>query len=150
MKKLIITLSALYITIVSIAQIKNPIQWSYSSKKIADKTYELHATAILEPGWHIYSQTTGKGGPVPTSFTFNNNPLVTITGAVKELGKIEKTFDKNFNTTVKYYSKKVDFIQTVKLKANVKTDVTGEIQYMLCNDKNCLPPKKISFTISLP
>lgn len=138
------------IAIASIAQIKNPVQWSYSNKKISDKTYELHATATLEPGWHIYSQTTGKGGPVPTSFTFNNNPLVTKTGTVKELGKIEKTFDKNFNTTVKYYGKKVDFVQTVKLKANVKTDVTGEIQYMLCNDKNCLPPKKISFTISLP
>lgn len=150
MKKLIFTLTTLFITIATIAQIQNPVQWTYSTKKISEKTYEFHATATLESGWHIYSQNTGKDGPVPTSFSFNSNPLLIITGSVKELGKIEKIFDKNFNTTVKYYAKKVDFTQTIKLKANVKTDVTGEIQYMLCNDKNCLPPKKITFSISLP
>ena len=148
--RIILTCISALVLCTSFAQIQNPVQWSYHAKKISDKTYELHATASIEPGWHIYSQTTGKGGPVPTRFIFTQNPLAVLTGTPKELGKPEKVFDKNFNAIVKYYSHKVDFVQTIKLKAAVKTNVTGVVEFMVCNDKNCLPPKKVSFNVSLP
>lgn len=147
---IILTCIGALVSCVSFAQVQNPIQWSYHIKKISDKTYELHATASINPGWHIYSQATGKGGPVPTTFVFTQNPLITLIGTPKELGKPEKVFDKNFNTMVKYYSRKADFVQTIKLKAAVKTNIAGIVEYMVCNDKNCLPPKKVSFNASLP
>lgn len=134
------------------AQIQNPVQWSYNAIKITDRignVYELHITAVIEKGWHIYSQTTGKNGPIPTNIIFTTNPLIKLIDKIKEVGKMEKVMDKNFNTTVKYYSKKVDFVQEIQLKANVKTDISGQIEYMICNDKNCLPPKKVPFTITL-
>jgi thiol:disulfide interchange protein DsbD len=38
----------------------NPVTWSFSATKIADKTYEIHMKAIIQSGWHLYSQTSPK------------------------------------------------------------------------------------------
>lgn len=130
------------------AQIANPVKWNYSAKKIADKTYEIHLTANIEPGWHLYAQEAGEG-PEPTSFSFTRNPLVSHEGAVKEIGKAVKEYDPNFNTTLKYYSNNVDFVQKVKLKTNATTVVKGTITYMVCNDKKCLPPKDVPFSVKV-
>lgn len=132
-----------------IAQVKNPVKWTYSAQKLSTGKYELHMTAIVEKGWHIYSQNTPDGGPVPTAFAFTKNPLVTLSGPVKETGKLETHFEKLFDVEVKQYSDKVDFVQTVTVKGNVKTNVAGKVEYMLCNDKECLPPKEVNFSIAL-
>ena len=130
------------------AQMENPVQWSYSAKKIADKTYELHITAILEGKWHIYAQDAGEG-PVPTEFSFTTNPLVKMDGKVREVGKLEKSYDPNFKSVLKYYGSKVDFVQKVKLKSNATTVVAGTVTYMVCNDKKCLPPKDVPFSVKV-
>jgi thiol:disulfide interchange protein DsbD len=132
-----------------IAQIKNPVKWDYSAKKLSNGKYELHMIATLEKGWHIYSQNTPDGGPVPTKFTFTKNPLVTMEGKVKELGKQESYFEKLFDVDVKQFSDKVNFVQTVTVKGNVKTNMAGKVEYMLCNDRECLPTKKVDFSIPL-
>ncbi|MFL9484771.1 protein-disulfide reductase DsbD domain-containing protein [Chitinophagaceae bacterium LWZ2-11] len=131
------------------AQIKDPVIWKYEAKKKAAGVYELTITATVESPWHIYSQNTGKGGPVATAFTYKANPLVTLDGKTKENGKLEKVFDKSFNTNVLYYSNTVTFVQTVKVKGGVKTNVSGVVEYMVCDDEQCLPPTKKPFDIKL-
>ena len=79
-------------------------------------------TADIQGGWHVYSQDAGNG-PEPTSFVFSKNPLVKFDGKVKEIGKLEKAFDPNFNSTLKFYNSKVDFVQKVTLKAAASTVV---------------------------
>ena len=130
------------------AQIKDPVKWTASSRKKATG-YEVVLTATLPKPWHIYSQSTGEGGPVATNFKFAKNPLVTFDGKVKEIGKLKEDYDKNFDTKVRYYGDKVDFIQTVKVKGNLKTNVNVTVEYMTCNDSQCLPPTKKSFNVSL-
>jgi len=130
------------------AQLDNPVKWTYSAKKIADKTYELHISASIDGNWHIYAQDAGEG-PEPTSLSFAVNPLVKLDGKVKEVGKLEKSFDANFNSVLKYYSKQVDFVQKIKVKSAATTLVKGSVTYMVCNDKKCLPPKEIPFSIKV-
>lgn len=134
---------------VCFAQLKNPVKWSFSSKKIDASTYEVRMTANLDAGWHIYSQNTPDGGPVPTSISFTQNPLTNLQGKAKEVGKIEKRHEELFGVDVMQYSTTVDFVQTVKLKGNVKTSVAGTIEFMTCNDHECLPPTTQSFSIPL-
>jgi hypothetical protein len=81
----------------------------------------------------------------PTSLSFSKNPLLNLDGKVKEEGKLEQEYDKNFGSTLKFYSNKVSFVQRVKLKSAVATVVKGSINYMVCNDKKCLPPKEYPF-----
>jgi Disulphide bond corrector protein DsbC len=125
------------------------ITWTYSAKKLAGDKYELHLVANPPVGWHIYSQTTPDGGPVPTTFTFNKNALATVTGTVKEKGKLVTYYDKNFKVNVKYFEGKVDFVQIVTVKGKIKTNVSGEIESMICNDRTCMPPTTEKFNIAL-
>jgi hypothetical protein len=139
------------ITIVAISlKAQNPIAWTFSSKKIGDKKYEIHMTATIQSGWHLYSQTQPSDAiAIPTGFTINPNPLLEMDGKIKEVGKVEKFHDAKLEISANQYSNKVDFVQVVKLKANVKTSVNGNVEFQTCNDEKCLPPKTISFTIAL-
>ncbi len=131
------------------AQIKDPVSWTFEAKKKSADTYEVVLSANIQGKWHIYSQKTGKGGPIPTKVSFKANPLLNITGEVKEVGKIEKYMNEIFQTDVLYLSNKVQYVQTVKLKGKAKTNITGTIDYMVCDDSQCLPPAKKTFDIKL-
>ena len=148
MKKIYIALLSFFMVGMASAQIENPVKWSYTSKKISDKVYDIYVTANLDPKWHIYAQDAGEG-PEPTSLSFGKNPLVKLDGKVKEDGNLEKEYDKNFGSELKFYSNKVSFVQRVKLKSSVATVVKGSINYMVCNDRKCLPPKAVPFAVKI-
>jgi thiol:disulfide interchange protein DsbD len=148
MKKIYLALLSFFVVAVASAQIENPVKWSYSAKKISDKVYDVYVTANLDNKWHIYAQDAGEG-PEPTSLSFSKNPLINLDGKVKEEGKLEKEYDKNFGSTLKFYSNKVSFVQRIKLKSPVATVLKGSVNYMVCNDRKCLPPKEIPFTVKV-
>ena len=149
MKKLLFTLT-LFVLVSAAASAQNPVSWSFSTKKINDKTYELHMTASIQKDWHLYAQEQPKDAiALPTTFAFNKNPLLAFEGNVKENGKLEKYTDKVLNVTAHQYSNKVDFVQVVKLKAKAKTAVTGKLEFQTCNGDKCLRPETVSFTFPL-
>lgn len=130
---------------------QSPVKWNFTAKRAAaaKNKYELHMTALLPAGWHIYSQNTPEGGPEPTKITFANNALVVHAGKPKEIGKLVKKHDDNFGVDVLHYAGKVDFVQTVTVKGSIKTNVSGEVYYMICTDSKCLPPTTAKFNIAL-
>jgi thiol:disulfide interchange protein DsbD len=149
MKKLVLALAVMLFTQLGFSQMKDPVLWSFSSKKIDATTYEVYLTATIESGWHIYSQSTPDGGPIPTSIEFTKNPLITFDKTPAEKGKLEQHHEELFGVDVKQFSNKVVFVQTVKLKGKVNTNVSGSIEFMTCNDHECLPPKTQKFSIAL-
>ncbi|HLF45447.1 MAG TPA: hypothetical protein VI548_03435 [Chitinophagaceae bacterium] len=124
------------------------VQWGYSPKKILDKTYEIRLTPIVQSPWHIYSQTSPEGGALPTTISFNKNPKICIEGKTKEVGKVVSKYEDVFEV-VKYFEGQADFVQIVKFKSNIKTNINGSIEYMACNDEQCLPPKTVDFSVRL-
>lgn len=128
------------------AQILDPVKWDYTAQKINDSTYALHIKASIDPGWHVYSQNAGDG-PIPTSFTFDNDPQVKLLGNVEEKGKEIRTYDKVFKSPLRFYANSVDFVQKVNVKGN--TTLKGTLEFMVCNDVNCLPPKDVPFSFQL-
>lgn len=150
MKKTILFLLGFFVAGFVFAQSESPVSWTFNSKKIAANIYELRLTATMQPGWHLYSQKQPADAVAqPTSFTFNSNPLLSLDGAVKEVGKIEKFRDEKLDVSANQYSGKVDFVQVVKVKGNAKTNVTGKLEFQTCDDKKCLPPKTLPFSIAL-
>ena len=131
------------------AQVKDPVKWSFTSKKVNATTYEVHLTATIERGWHLYSQTTPDGGPVATTISYAKNPLLTLDGKTTEVGKMEQRHEELFGVDVKQFSNKVDFVQVVKLKGKAKTSLNGSVDFMTCNDHECLPPQTEKFSVSL-
>ena len=149
-KKLLFSFVVLIIAgATSFAQL-NPVSWAFNSKKIGDKTYEVRMTATMQPGWHLYSQVQPEDAiAIPTDIQFNKNPLISLNGSIKEVGKMEKFKDEKLGVAANQYAKKVEFVQVVKLKANAKTNLTGTIEYQTCDDEKCLPPKKVNFNLAV-
>src|SRR6187402_1903990 len=105
MKKFIF-ISFLVVMVVGGVSAQQKISWAYSSKSLGNNKYEVRITATPPMGWHIYSQLTPDGGPIPTTFRFNNNALITLQGKTNEKGKVITYFDKNFKVNVKYFEGK--------------------------------------------
>jgi len=148
MKIFILISAALLISLGPKAQ--SPVSWNYSVKKVADNTFEVKMTATIQSGWHLYSQNQPEDAiALPTEIKFNGNPLLSFKDKVKELGKLEKYEDKTLGVEAWQYSGKVEFVQTVKLKANAKTSITGSIEFQACTDEKCLPPKEVKFNLSI-
>lgn len=127
------------------AQILNPITWSYSSKRISNTEAIIYIKANLQEGWHLYSQTVGEGGPVATSFRFASASSYELLGRAVEPKPVKK-FEPVFMMEVSYFENSAIFQQKVKLKSK-KPIVRGKVKFMVCNDKQCLPPGEIEFVI---
>lgn len=149
MKKTILLALIVLSGTIAIAQSSKQVNWVYSAKKVADKTYEIHMTATIGGDYHLYAQDAGGDGPIATTFNFTKSPLFALDGAVKEKGQIVKKFESAWNHNVNYYEKTVDFVQVVKLKSNVKTTLAGKVEFMVCNDKECLPPADVDIKVNI-
>ena len=144
-----ITLLALCALALSTTFAQEPVQWNFTAKKVADNTYEIWMTATVNKPWHMYSQHTPDGGPLPTKVQFTKNPLLNMQGDVKENGKLVKKREEVFDLDVQYFDGNATFVQTVTVKGKVKTTLSGTVEYMVCNETQCLPPKTIPFKVNL-
>lgn len=145
MKKLLLAALISFISTVSYSQILAPVKWSYGAKKINNEQAVVFIKATIDKGWHIYSQHVADGGPVKTSFKFNNSDDYTLNGITIEPKAISK-YEKAFSMNVQYFEQSVIFQQKVKLK-NGQAAVNGTLNYMVCSNKQCLPPEDVEFSI---
>jgi Disulphide bond corrector protein DsbC len=149
MKKLVLLTIIVSAALSCTAQL-NPIMWSFTAKKTGDKMYEVQMKATIQNKWHLYSQKQPDDAiAIPTTFTINANPLFKLEGKISETGKMEKYKDKELGVSANQYSNTVTFVQKIKLKANVKTNFTGNVEYQTCDDHQCLPPKKVNFSVAI-
>jgi thiol:disulfide interchange protein DsbD len=70
-------------------------------------------------------------------------------GATKEAGKVKQVYDELFKTNVRYIGETATYTQTIKVRAGVKTNISGSVEYMVCDDRQCLPPSKKTFDLKL-
>jgi hypothetical protein len=145
---LLIGLSLLTGTL-TMAQSSKQVTWNFSAKKIADRTYEVHMTATIGGDFHLYAQDAGGEGPIATEFTFTKSPLFALDGKVKETGKLVQKYEEAWKHNVRYYEKSVDFVQIVKLKSNAKTNLAAKVEFMVCNDHECLPPADVDIKVPI-
>lgn len=144
-----IVVALMFAGFVSQAQL-SPVTWSFTATKVSDKTYEVHMTATIQTNWHLYSQVQPDDAiAIPTTFTVNANPLFSKEGKIKEVGKMEVMKDATLGVSANQYSRTVDFVQKIKLKANAKTNFSGKVEYQTCDDKKCLPPKTVNFSVAI-
>ena len=123
------------------AQFASPITWTFEQRSVGEDRFELIATATAEPGWAIYSQFTEAGGPVPTTFYWEEGDHYDLIGASVEEGHRKEGMDELFGVNViKFLSDEpVTFTQTVRV-IDYGTPITGEVEFMCCDEEQCLPP----------
>ena len=131
------------------AQIHDPVNWTTSVEKISDTEYDLIATASIDGNWHLYSQSVPDDGPIPTTFTFKGSKDYLKKGNTKE-EKGHEVDDPVFEMVIKFFDKKATFKQRIKIKNSSAFKVNAVVEFMVCNDTQCLPPKEVDLAFQIP
>ena len=146
MKKILLSSALALGALAAQAQILTPVHWSYAAKRTSPTEATLYLKATLDAGWHVYSQTSQKGGPVKTTITFAPAKTYALVGPTQEPAPTTK-YEPVFEMPVRYFEQAVIFQQKVKLAGKGPATVKGTVQYMTCNDQKCLPPDEVAFSI---
>ncbi len=120
------------------AQLVDPVKWENKSKKLDDGITEIIFEANIEMNWHLYSQYFDEGGPVRTTFYFDESDKFELIGSPTESPEPEEEMDEIFNIKVKYFSHKATFVQKVKLLTDEAFTITGAIEYQVCQEDKCV------------
>lgn len=123
-----------------------PVSWRFSATPGNAHDAVVHITAHLAPGWHVYSQAIGGGGPVPTRFSFDRGAYA-LTGPTREEGNAKTYYDEVYEMEITWYTGVVHFEQDILLEHPAAT-LTGRVEYMVCNNEVCVPGEK-AFSVKI-
>ncbi|GHU80885.1 thiol:disulfide interchange protein DsbD [Bacteroidia bacterium] len=116
------------------AQIQEPVKWNYH----INESGEILFHAVVEKGWHLYDMNLPEDGPIPTSFEFERIVGAELSGKVHTNSKIHSQYEEMFLMTVRWFAENPTFIQQLKITDKAKFQISGTINYMVCNDENCI------------
>jgi len=138
--------SLLFAILTACASGTGPVHWNIRALAASDGTLSVICDARLEEGWHLYAtQLSSDQGPIPTAFRL-------VEGGGSYILRVEEPtpvehYDPNFGMVVRYHDGNPRF--TLHTTAKATGPLSGEVEYMLCNDKTCLPPTVYTFTVNV-
>ncbi len=136
-KNLMFAVIAVMSSLVSVAQPLEPVQWSTSVESMGDSQYKISFKASIDADWHIYDLGPYEvGGPMATSFTFEENSAVELVGAVEASAKATREQNEVYGMEIGYYEGEVVFSQVVKAQSATTLNVC--VDWMACNEANCV------------
>ena len=150
MKKLallLLTFWALLLPSAAIGEEIHPVHWSFSTESLGNNEYNLVFTAKIDAGWHMYSQFVDEG-PVPTSFSFNENATYEKIGDVTETEPV-MIYDGGFDKDLAIFEGEAIFKQRVKSLVDTVALVDGYLEFMACETGRCLSPEFVDFSFEL-
>lgn len=131
------------------AQIADPVKWTFTAAKTKDCEAELTFRAKIDGAWHLYGQKSyGDEGPVPTSFKITKSPDFELIGKPTESNLIKK-FEPVWGFEINYFEHEGVFRQKIKVKSNKPFEIKGTLEFMVCNETNCLPPSTVEYTFKI-
>jgi len=102
----------------------------------------------MDSGWHIYSITQPKGGPIATQISLPAGQPFKRAGAVSGPKPATK-FDSNFGINIQTHQGTVTFrvpVLVVAATAAGEHSLTINVRYQACNDSICLPARTVHLT----
>jgi len=124
-----------------------PVKWKFSGEELGNNQFMLVFKAEIDKNWHLYSQDIPMSPPA-TVFSFNESNNYRLLGGVDELSVVIEEYDPNFEMELKYFANEAVFQQKIEIVANGDITVTGFVEYMCCDDTQCLPPTEEEFKFS--
>lgn len=147
MKKVIFLVLGLLLVCVANAQIQNPVKWSFSCGEADSKgNMTIYFKANIEQGWHIYGMNMPEDGPIPTSFNFTKSNNAILSSKISTDKKESCEMDAMFALELCKYKGEVTFSKRVETKPEKNSDIEGYVEFMACNNNNCLSPTKVEFS----
>jgi thiol:disulfide interchange protein len=147
MKKLLFTLLALLIFINGFSQILDPVKWKSKTEKISETEFNLILEGKIDAGWHLYSQFTPEGGPIPLGIQYEESAgNYQLVGKTNE-SKTKKEFNTVFEVDEIFFENKVVLTQKVKIINSKIKSIKVVIDYQTCKEVCINLNKKFVFEI---
>ena len=128
----LLTALVLFVTSLGFSQVQDPVKWKTSIEKISDTEYQLKFDATIEGEWHMYSQFTPEGGPLPLEFIYNNaQGNYEPQGKAKE-SEYTKKFNDIFGVDEYYFAKEAHFTHNIKITTPEVKNIQIELSYQAC------------------
>ncbi|PVX51968.1 thiol:disulfide interchange protein DsbD [Balneicella halophila] len=149
-KKIGFLASLLFVTAFTVfAQMYNPVSWEFDSKKISDNEYELIFYANIDEGSSMYSQHIDEGGPIPTTFNFEDSESFELIGkTIESENNRETKHDDIFDMELTKFHDQAVFTQKIKV-LDINKPIKGFVRFMSCDDTQCTPPTEEEFLFTL-
>src|SRR5436190_7247 len=124
-------------------------QWNVSSKKIADKKYELIFSTQGHAGWQVYAPNQEPGGVKAVEMIIKDSSI-TIEKEFAESG-VSKTFNSPFfeNASVKVYEGPTEWKASIAFKDVVPAELQGTLTYYFGNGTTFLGDLPLNFSVAL-
>ena len=147
MKKIVFLLVAFFAFVTANSQVLDPVKWKSKTEKISETEYNLVLEATIDSGWHLYSQFTPDGGPIPLSFAFAPaKGVYDLVGKTKE-STYKKQFNDVFGVDEFFFEKKAKFTQKVTISNVEGAIIKAEIDYQVCKEVCINLNKSFQFVI---
>jgi thiol:disulfide interchange protein len=147
MKKLLFILFAFLAFAKVNAQVLDPAKWTTAIEKKSETNYILTFNAVIEKDWHVYSQFTPDGGPLPLEITFKDQKgNFELVGKAKE-SKTTTAFNDVFGVNETFFHDKAQIQQEIKLVNTKVTAIKAELNYQICKEVCINLEKKFTFKI---
>ena len=144
MKKILLSLWALLLTLAVNAQMMTPVHFTSQLKTGKGTEAEIIFHATIDKGWHVYSTDIGENGPIEASFNVVKMEGAELVGKLTPKGKVITQMDKMFNMELKYFENEATFVQKIRF-TKPEYDIDCYLEYGTCNDESCLPPSEVAF-----
>ena len=125
------------------------VAWTGTAEPLENNEYRIVIEAAIPAPYHMYDMGPYEGGPNATSITFAPAEGVEFEGGVEPLTAPHRYFDEMFQMEIGTYEGRAQFAQRVRLTAE-QASVTASIEWMICDDKSCMPPEDTELTIAVP
>ncbi len=147
MKKIVFLLLVFLAFAKGNAQILDPVKWTTKIEKKSGNTYLLTFNGTIENEWHMYSQFTPDGGPLPMEVIFKNQKgNFTLVGKAKE-SKTRTAFNDIFGVNETFFEKKAQITQEITVTNLKITKIEVDLNYQVCKDACINLEKKFTFDI---
>ena len=147
MRKIIFGLFAFLAFANGNSQILDPVKWTTKIEKKSETNYILSFNGVIENEWHMYSQFTPDGGPLPLEVIFKNQKgNFKLVGKAKE-GKTTTAYNDVFEVNETFFVKTALIQQEIAVTNPKSKTIEVELNYQVCKESCINLEKKFSFVI---
>ncbi len=147
MRKIIFILAVFLAFAKGNSQILDPVKWTTKIEKNSGNNYILTFNGVIENDWHMYSQFTPDGGPLPLEVIFKDQKgNFNLIGKAKE-SKTTTAYNDVFEVNETFFVKNAQIQQEISLINPKISKIEVALNYQVCKESCINQEKKFSFMI---
>lgn len=125
------------------------VQWSVSSQKTGDNSYDIIAKATIQKDWYMYALDPGDEYLIPAKLKVIPTETVELVGTPTTEDKYKMKHVEDLGLDLKIHTEELTYVQKIKVAGNTPVNMT--LEFTTCNmkDGKCLPPVEDTYKVEI-